>query len=66
MTEASEHYIRQLDEANRTLYARLRESTALLRSALPPDGKDTTRLYGSVEKQIAANEAALKKAKGEA
>lgn len=65
MTEATEHYIRQLDEANRTLYARLRESTALLRLALPPAGKDTTRMYGSVEKQIAANEAALKKAAGE-
>lgn len=55
----------QLIAAAPDLYARLRESTALLRSALPPAGKDTTRLYGSVEKQIAANEAALKKAEGE-
>lgn len=55
----------QLMAAAPDLYTRLRESTALLRSALPPDGKDTTRLYGPIEKQIAANEAAMKKAEGE-
>ena len=61
MTDATEHYIQMIDADNRLLYHRLRESTALLRLALPPDGTDTTRLYGPVEKQIAANEAALKR-----
>lgn len=64
MTDADERYIQMIDADNRLLYHRLRESTNLLRLALPPAGMDTTRLYGPIEKQIAANEAALKKAEG--